>query len=252
MTRRLLAAIAAGLLLVACDWLPFGDRPDIEGAWELTQGTYDGEPIVLPEGSRITLTIEGDELGGTSACNQYGGTYELDGWSITIGALSMTEMACDEPIMAAEAAFLAALADVDTVEPSRSLWLTGPSSDLQFGIVPPVDDAAIVGTVWILDSIITGDAVSSVMGEPATLELADDGTLAGSTGCRAFSGTYAITGDEVQVTQLVTDDRACPDELAGQDDHVLDVLGDGFTAAVDGARLTLMDGTNGLGYTAEP
>lgn len=247
---RLPAAMAAALLLVACDWLPIGE-PELDGAWQLTSGTYDGAAIVVPDGSRITMTIEGDTIGGTAACNQYGGTFELDGRTITIGPISATEMGCDGPIMAAESAFLSALADVDTVEPSRSLHLTGPASDLQFMILPPVDDAAIVGTAWLLDSIITGDAVSSVMGAPATLRLTEDGTITGSTGCRSFDGTYTISGDEVQVTRLIVTDNACADALAAQDEHVLGVLGDGFTASVEGARLTLMAGGDGLGYLAE-
>lgn len=251
MTRRTLAAAAAGLLLAACDWLPVGG-PDLDGAWVLGSGTYDGAAIELVEGSRVTMTIEGDEIGGTAACNHYGGTFELDGTTISIGALSMTEMACEEPLMAIEAAFMAAVADVDTVARSAgTLTFRGPATVLEFELLPPIEDAAIVGTTWMLDSIISGDAVSSVMGERATLELGDDGTIAGSTGCRSFSGAYVISGDEIQVPQLVTDDRACTNDLAAQDDHVLAVIGDGFTATVAGTRLTLMDGTDGLGYTAE-
>lgn len=252
MKTRLPIALVIGMVLVACDWLPVADGPDIDGAWELVRGTHDGADIVVPDGARITLTITGDELSGTSACNQYGGSFERDGNSISIGPISMTEMACEEPIMAAESAYLAALGDVDTVEPGRSLWLTGPATDLQFQLVPPVDDAAIVGTTWVLDSLISADAVSSVMGDAATLTLTADGVIDGSTGCRSFSGAYELSGDEIRVSRLVTDDRACLDGIADQDDHVLSVIGDAFTAVVDGTRLTLTSGADGLGYTAEP
>lgn len=47
---------------------------------------------------------------GTSGCNTYGGSYEADDGSISLGAMSMTEMACDEPLMALESAYLDALA----------------------------------------------------------------------------------------------------------------------------------------------
>lgn len=251
MRRTFAGAILVTTALAACDWLPLDGGPDLAGAWELERGTFDGELIEVPEGSRITMTIEGSDLGGTAACNHYGGTFELDGWSISIGALSMTEMACDEPTMSAEAAFLAALADVDTVERSRSLVLTGPASELRFMILAPVPEAEIVDTAWRLDSLIGGDAVSSVAGEPATLELASGGTLSGSTGCRSFSGTYAIAGDEVEVTQLTTDLRPCPRELAAQDGHVIGVLEGGVTASVEGNRLTVMSGVDGLAYVAD-
>jgi hypothetical protein len=36
-----------------------------------------------------------------------------------------------------------------------------------------------------------------------------------------------VIGDEVRVTDLAADARACRRELAGQDDHVLAVVGTG-------------------------
>jgi heat shock protein HslJ len=250
MRRETMAAIAAVLVLAACDWLP-GGTVDLDGAWVLTDGTHDGVALPMIEDASVTMTVDGDEIGGTAACNQYGGSIERSGSSITIGALSMTEMACAEPIMALESAYLAALAAVDRAERSGDvLTFSGPDTELAFVTLPPVPDAAMVGTVWLLDSIITGNAVSSVMGEPATLELAESGTISGSTGCRSFSGTYSIDEGRVTVTELATDMRACPPDLAPQDDHVLAVVGNSFTASIDGNRLTLMDGADGLGYGA--
>jgi heat shock protein HslJ len=251
MTRRSLAAVTAAMLLAACDWLPIGGGGDLDGAWQLVDGMHAGEAIPLVEDRPITMTIEGTQLGGTSGCNQYGGSFELDGSAISISALSMTEMACDEPIMAAEAAYLAALGAVDTVaRADDQLTLSGPDADLRFEPVPPVPNAQLIGTSWSLDSLIVGDAVSSVMGEPATLELTDDGSIIGSTGCRGFGGQYTISDDTVEVGELVVDLRACDGGLAEQDEHVLRVLEGGFSVTIDGNRLTLMSEADGLGYVA--
>ena len=46
---------------------------DLQGAWELEEGTSAGQPIPIVGGHRITLTIEGAVAGGTAACNGYGG-----------------------------------------------------------------------------------------------------------------------------------------------------------------------------------
>ena len=239
------------ILLCACGGSPSGAGPALDGTWLLEKGAHDGRPVPIVEGSRITMTIDGSQIGGTAACNLYGGTIERDGASIRISALTMTEMACDEPVMAAEAAYVAALADVTTAaRDGDRLALGGPEVELEFSLLPPVPAAELIGTIWTLDSLIAGDAVSSVSGEPATLQLRDDGTLSGSTGCRSFGGTYEVIGDEVRVTDLAADARACPDELAGQDDHVLAVVGDGFAVTIDGNRLTLSDGASGLGYLA--
>jgi len=247
---RALALVLAGVLslLSACGGSP-GAGAELDGAWVLERGSHAGRQIPIVTGSRITMIIEGAGVSGTSACNGYGGTIERDGTSIRISALTTTEMACDEPIMASEAAYVAALAAVTAAaRDGDRLTLNGPEVELAFSLLPPVPAAELIGTPWTLDSLIAGDAVSSVTGEEATLQLADDGTLSGSTGCRFFRGTYEVIGDEVRVTELAADTRTCPDGLAAQDDHVLAVIGDGFTAKVDGSRLTLSDGASGLGY----
>lgn len=84
--------------------------------------------------------------------------------------------------------------------------------------------------------------------QQATLEFRADGTLSGSTGCRKLTGTYVVKGDEILATELAAEGR-CPKDLADQDAHVVTVLGDGFTVAIEGDQLTLMSmGNLGLVY----
>jgi heat shock protein HslJ len=248
MTRLTVPAALAALLVAACALQP-GTGLEIDGSWRLERGTHAGHQIPIIPGADITLTIDGDTVGGTSACNHYGGDIDRNGSAITFGAMVMTEMGCDGPVMASESAYIAALGAVNQVARSGDrLSLSGTDVELVFRLVPPVADAPIAGPAWILDSIISGDAVSSVMGEPATLELHDDGTLTGTTGCRTFDGRYTVSGATVSVMELTNDDRGCPDELMAQDEHVLDVINGGFGFRIDGERLTLTDGANGLGY----
>lgn len=256
------AALLVVLLLAGCARLspgaggpdtpePSAAAPDVVGAWVLVEGTHDGAAIEVPNGWRVTMNLSDDGEVGGQACNHYGGTYDLDGGRISFSAMSMTEMACEEPMMTIEAAYHAALAAVSTAERSgERLTLAGNGVELVFELLPPVPDAALQGTDWRLESIIQVEAVSSVQGEP-TLALNADGTLAGSTGCRDFSGEYVVVGDEVEVTSLATTDQACATELEVQDAFVLDVLEGGFTVAINGNGLTLgkADGT-GLGYRA--
>jgi heat shock protein HslJ len=239
------------LLLVGCDLLFPPQDAGLDGEWRLVGGTHSGDPLPLPDDAPITLTVTDGEVGGRAACNLYGGEITIDGDRIEIGVLSVTEMACDPAVMDAESAYLAALADVERwARDDDRLTLSGEVVELTYDLVPPVADADLVGTTWVLDGLISGDAISSTMGERATLELADDGTISGSTGCRTFSGRYELNDSSVTVTELANDDRACPG-LESQDEHVLAVIGDGFGAAVDGNRLTLTDGDLGLGYLAE-
>ena len=249
------------VFLVACRAMPGTAGPgpttsasgggDLDGAWQLDSGTHGGANLPIIADSPITMTIDGSEIGGRAACNTYGGTIETDGRAVTISALSMTEMGCDQPVMAAEAAFIAALADVNGADRSDDeLRLTGDGVDLTFAFVPPVADADLTGTTWVLDSLISGDTASSVGGDPATLEFTDDGTLTGGTGCRGFGASYSASGAEIAVTDFSNDDRACAEELTAQDEHALAVLSEGFTFAINGNRLTLTAGEMSLGYTA--
>jgi len=236
------------LLTSACG--VFGAPADLDGSWTLVRGTHDGAAITPVPGSVVTLSIDGTDVGGTAACNQYGGTIERDGTSISIGALSMTEMACAEPIMALESAYLAALPLVTAAtRVGDALTLTGPGVELEYTLVPPEADAELVGTTWTLESLVSGDAVSSVMGD-ATLLLADDGTLSGSTGCRLFSAGYAVDGTTLVVDDLMVDMRACDETVAAQDDAVLAVLGADPTLSIDGSRLSLRADLAGLDYRA--
>jgi heat shock protein HslJ len=259
---RVVAALAIVLLLAACARFGPGaggsatplpsDRPlDLTGAWVLQRGNGPDGTIQVPDGYRVTLTFEGNEVGG-QACNHYGGTYELtDEGRISFSAMSMTEMACEEPMMTVEAAYHAALAAVDqATRDDDELTLRGDGVELVFALVPPVPDAALQDTRWSLESLIQGDAVSSVT-DGGWLQLNADGTLSGSTGCRDFDGTYVVTGDTVTITQLSTTDQACTGMIEAQDRHVIEVIEGGFMVAIDGERLTLtlVDG-NGLDYRA--
>jgi len=244
-------ALILALLLSGCSLLTHGVATSIDGEWQLEAGTNQGQAVPIVAGSRITLKVDGTKAGGSAACNIYGGTIQVNGGSVSISALSMTEMACQEDLMASEAAYLAALPRVTTVALSgNSLVLSGPQVELRYTRVPAVADADPVGTTWILESLINGETVSSTVAQ-ATLQLGDDGRIAATTGCRQVSGTYTMSDEKVQVTLDPYDMIGCAEPLGAQDAHVLDVLSNGFAVSVDGRRLTLSAGDKGLGYRAQ-
>lgn len=248
--HRGLAAGALAVLTAGCSLLPGEESAALNGEWRLQAGTNQGAAIPIPAGGRITLTIDGAEVGGISACNHYGGTLEISGTTIRISALAMTEMACPEDLMAAEAAYLAALPRVTTAaRDGDSLVLSGPEAELRFARLQPVPNADLVGPVWTLESLISGQVVSSVIKAP-TLQLHANGTLAASTGCRDVTGRYTVSGNRVMATLDPYDLIGCPDPLGAQDAQVLKVIGavDGFSVATQGNAMTLTAGDRALGY----
>jgi heat shock protein HslJ len=140
MLRPVIAALAALIVLAACDGASATTTPseppaavDPTGAWQLVAGTVGGSAFTLPPDAPITLLVEGSGVSGRSACNQYFGEFTIVDGKVTLGGLGGTEMACDEPIMSLEAAYLSGLAAVDSARmEGETLVLIGPGVELRF------------------------------------------------------------------------------------------------------------------------
>ena len=226
---------------------------DPQGSWLLVSGATDAGKIPLVEDHPITLTVDERGVGGTAACNSYGGNLELVGTGVEIRELASTGMACmPGEVMASEAAYLEALRAVRVIRrDGEQLVLEGIGLELRFDALAELPTAELVDTAWTLDTLLDGDVAMAPLGQPATLELRSDGTFTGSTGCRPFDGQWVENGNELLATTLAMGDVECPAELADQDSRVVTVIGDGFVPTLDGNRLTLMDrGGQGLVYRA--
>jgi heat shock protein HslJ len=247
-------ALFSVFALFAASCLGSDFEASLQGDWQLTSGTVNGEEIPLIDSHPITIRFEDGQVGGTASCNSYGGMYELSGATLRLSDLAMTEMACSPPeTMTAESLFATGLTQVDHVAVNEGeLTLTGEETELLFTMLEPVPEAELTNTVWVLDGLITGDAVSSVGGERATLEFFTDGSVLGGTGCRGFSGHYTVAGAEVVITDLAADGSECAADLSDQDSHVISALEGTFRIDIQGNRLTTWSaGDEGLSYLAD-
>lgn len=247
-SARTAGLLLAGCLLAAgCGGSATGTVPDPTGEWELVQlwrgSTVEPEPV----GGRATLEVGDGTVSGTAYCNRYSGTFRLDRDALVVEGLGSTEMGCEPELMTAEAAYLEALGGVERLGSSDGyLVLTGPDVELRFRPVTPVPTSELTGTRWVLETLLDGEVASSTTGGAAELELADDGTFTGSTGCRGISGSWSLDGDVVRVTGFTADPTGCAVDVAAQDGQVADVLADAFQVTVSGDSLTVTGG-NGLG-----
>lgn len=252
-SKRWLPALI--ILVSACgSGEALGPPPDINRAWELVSGSHQGLTIEPSESHPITVQFDGDLVTGTAACNGFGGSYQLDGTAITLDELSITEMACQPvSVMELERQFMSALAAVGEIAAEDDLLkLAGPDVELLFRPLPPPPTTELLGTVWLLDGVISNDSVASVSGDRATLELFSDGSFIGSTGCRTFTGSYATNGTGFAVSDLAAQGD-CPSALIEQDNSVISVLEGSFRVVLEETRLTLTsDAQEGLIYVADP
>jgi heat shock protein HslJ len=63
----------------------------------------ESEGTKLVEGSQVRLTFEVTRIGASAGCNQMSGEYGLTDGVLRVGQMAMTEMACEEPLMAQDA-----------------------------------------------------------------------------------------------------------------------------------------------------
>lgn len=83
-------------------------RALLAGTWRLVE--LSGTP--LPDGAAVTFEASGDSIFGNGGCNRYMGGLTLTGESMTLMPGGMSMMACEEPFMQLEAAFIDRIARV--------------------------------------------------------------------------------------------------------------------------------------------
>lgn len=260
---RMFVSLLCALLLVSCgqpsEPAPGSPQPaepaSLEGGWRLVDGRGPDGDIPKGDDIQITLEIEGSQVGGRSACNQYFAEIVETEDTFRLRGIGSTDMGCEPELMDAESRYHRALSEVDSRRmEGEVLVLSGGKSELLFKKIAPQPTAQLIDTEWQLEGLIAGNgdegSVSSV--QPATLTLHGDGRLSGSTGCRELTGTWQERPGHIATPEFGAEGR-CSEALRDQDDHVVGVIGDGFVAEIEGASLTLTDpgGANGLLYRAD-
>lgn len=217
-----------------------------------TQVLIDGRQHVLVPGTRIRLEFRDGRIGASAGCNQLGGAYRLDGDVLVVTDPAVTEMGCD-PARQAQDEWLFGLLGRRPVVSFDGDELTLMLDTTVIGMVDRrilEPDLPLVGTGWILVSILSGEVASSVpAGVRASLRFGDDGQVAVQTGCNSGGGRYRIDGDRIVFGNLVLTKRACVGPEGQVEAAVLAVLGAGEVRfGIDGSTLRLVAGSAGLDF----
>lgn len=207
----------------------------------------------LVPGTQIQINFKEGNIGATAGCNSLGAPYSLDGDTlVTEGqGMTQTEIGCDPARHKQDEWLGGFLTSRPTVALSGSeLTLTKDTTEIVLVDREVADpDRPLVATTWRVDTIIEGDAASSVPDEGnVILRFPDETTFeARSEGCTAVKGEMTLGPQTITFGQVPVDDIACPSPWA----ETLEVIGAGETTyRIDAARLTIEAGDRGIGAVA--
>jgi len=253
--RRLplpLLSAATAALVIACSAVgaPGASPASLDGHTYLST---DLEGATLVPGTRIRLTFVDSSLNANGGCNIMGGRYSNDGDRLTTTQMSMTEMACDEARERQDQWLARFLSNVTFNLAADTLTLTDGTIRLTLvdeEVATP--DQSLEGTLWVLDGIVSGDAVSSVPAEvTASIRIAA-GRVDVEAGCNTGGGTVEVTPESLTFGPIALTKLACEPGAMAVETAVAAVLSGAVGYVIDADVLTLDAGEAGLMFRAAP
>jgi len=229
---------------------PSGEPRNLAGRTFLSVG-IDGR--AMAPGSRVRLSFDVGRIGAQAGCNTMGGPVEIVDGRLALGDLGTTEMACDPALMDQDR-WLAEFLDgarIDLYEDTLTLSGGGVTLTLvDRRIADP--DRPLVGTRWVLDGLVAGEAVSSVpAGVVASLSFSD-GQVHVEAGCNGGGGPAEVADRVISFGALVLTDMHCGTAAMAVEDAVTAVLSGVVDYTIEASTLALDAGGVGLTLRAAP
>lgn len=161
--------------------------------------TEQGKPRALVEGTKVELRFtDDDRLIANAGCNQMQSPVSLDGGKLSVAELAITAMGCPKPEMHQQDEWLSKLL---SAKPSwrldgTNLVLAGSDTEIVLGVEAPV---TLEGGTWVVDGIVTSEAVSSVPGGVRATFAFKDGRMHVDNGCNYAGGgrPYEVDGQKM-------------------------------------------------------
>ncbi len=224
-------------------------------AWVALAISDGGDGTAIPVGAEPTIDFSagGRTISGSTACNSYSGEVVIGAGTISVGAMSVTERACaDSAIMDLEARFIEVLTNAQTFQlADRVLDISGRRGSVLLRAPAPVSDAPLDGTDWVLDTLIDGEAASSVITTTLPFLKVDGDAIRGSTGCNDLRGDIATDAGTITLSNLSWTEIGCDSSVMRQESVILEVLTNADRFTIEGERLTIFStGDQALVYRA--
>jgi heat shock protein HslJ len=206
--------------------------------------TIDRAAHALVRGTTLRMSFDDGRISASAGCNSMSGSATWDDGILQVdqGALATTEMACEPAMMKQETWFATLLtSQPGLATDGDSLTLTDGTTVVSLTDEEvAVPDASFTETRWVLDSIVQGDAVSSLpQGVHAEITFTGDGTFTAQLGCNRGSGNYTLSDDVLEIGSMATTKMACEQPASQIESAMTSVLNGTLTVSIDGNLLTL-------------
>ncbi|MCX6069250.1 MAG: META domain-containing protein, partial [Chloroflexi bacterium] len=223
-----------GRLLAGCCRVPVLASSFEGPTWRLTAlGSRDVAGLATDP---VTARFEAGRVSGFSGCNRFTGAYTMDGDSVIVGRLAGTMMACTDPRMALEKAFLGGLTGKlrQAISGDRLTLTPATGEALGFQVQPA---PTLEGVDWGVTGFNNGRqaVVSPLLGTTLTMTFSG-GMVRGSSGCNTFRAPYTSEGNRLSIGPVTSTRMACPAEDVMQQERE-------FLAALESAKVWAMDGS---------
>ncbi len=241
------------------DDMPDDDTdPAVDLAAELSGREFlldSSEGFSLVEDTTLRLSFRDAELNFSAGCNSHFAGYTVCDGNLCIDGIGSTEIGCT-PELAAQDMWLAEFfgSQPSLMLDADQLTITGAEATLVFLDSEVADpDRPLTGATWTVDTFIDGGAASNfALQDEPTLLFNDDGNVDLFTGCNNGSAEYAVDGDRIAFSNVITDDAACEGGANEAERRFIQVVTDGLSDfEIDANRLTLMRGDVGISATTE-
>lgn len=236
----------AALVLVAATGCaanqPGQGTPNLRGKVYVSSSvTEQGKPRALVEGTKVDLRFtDDDRLIAKAGCNMIQGPVSLGDGKVSVAEISSTAMGCPNPELHQQDQWLTKLLDA---KPSwkldgANLVITGADTEI---VLAPEAPATLDGT-WLVDGLVTGDAVSSVPGGAKATIVFKDGTIAVDDDCN-YAGSalpYEVDGQKITFKPGVKTAIGCAPNVVTVENALDAALDKGqITYQIDRNTLTL-------------
>lgn len=232
---------------------PTSPTASLEGStWSLASYvTPSGEEkAIIPE-TRITAEFNEGQVSGTAGCNNYFGSFTLDGDAITFGPTGSTMMFCTpDELMLQETAYLAILGTVKSYEINDGQLILKNGNGNAVLIFNQEEPVSLNGTTWEVVSYNNGNqAVVSILDDTRlTAVFGEDGILSGSAGCNTYSAGFEVEGESIVIGPAASTEIFCgePQGIMDQESLYLTAIQNAANYHINGNQLELRDAEGAL------